>query len=365
MKQEEIFSAPYKNKKIVEVFEKFDEKDADRIRKCMSFAVFRFNPNTHKRKLVSTNFCHHRFCRECSLRISHIKYHNLIKILKVAKENYNQKFLHLTLSLKNCGMNELTKGLDNLQMGFKNLFSRRKYKRVINGYYRSLEITFNEEKKTFHPHLHIIIAVDPSYFNYGKDFLWQNEMIEEFKQSAKVDYLPTAHISSLYWLDENGEKVFEFEENEDEDLNLNFEKAIKEGAKYVTKIKDILELKDEDLKIEVMKNMNNSLYNRRLSSYGGILRKIFNDLKLEDEDNANLLHINDENDFEESNDDFYILFLRKPKEYIWEVKEVMKDYTPPWEYWRKLKEERFVGENRKTKEFIKEVKENIIAKKGA
>ena len=35
------------------------------------------------------------------------------------------------------------------------------------GYIRAMEVTYNQEKDTYHPHIHCIFAVKAQYFTHG------------------------------------------------------------------------------------------------------------------------------------------------------------------------------------------------------
>ena len=78
---------------------------------------------------------------------------------------------YLTLALKNCKINELQDTIELMLKSFKKFVNRDIFKQkgkgakgTIKGWFRNLEITFNQEDKTFHPHFHIILAVEKTYF---------------------------------------------------------------------------------------------------------------------------------------------------------------------------------------------------------
>ena len=97
-------------------------------------------------------------------------------------------------------------------------------------------------------------------------------------------------MNKIYYFDENGNKVKEFDSDDD----MALKKAVKEASKYITKALEILALKDEKLQKKVLKNMLKALSNRRLFAYGGELKRIKAKLKLEDEEKSNLINIGDE-----------------------------------------------------------------------
>jgi len=56
---------------------------------------------------------------------------------------------------------------------FHKLTRRKSFEGAIKGYFRSLEIIYNHGENTYHPHFHLILAVAPSYFKDGKQYISQ------------------------------------------------------------------------------------------------------------------------------------------------------------------------------------------------
>lgn len=210
------------------------------------------------------------------------------------------EYIHLTLALKNCKINELQDTIELMLKSFKKFVNRDIFKQkgkgakgTIKGWFRNLEITFNQEDKTFHPHFHIILAVEKSYFfketNPDK-YLTQEVALQMWKECLGVDYLPTTDLRKVYYLDENGNKIINFDDDDGEGLK----KAVEEASKYITKAMELLSIDDEKLQKKVIKSMLQALSYRRLFAYGGILKNIRAELKLQDEEKSNLINLGDD-----------------------------------------------------------------------
>jgi plasmid rolling circle replication initiator protein Rep len=55
---------------------------------------------------------------------------------------------------------------------------RKAFQKISLGYIRKLEITYNAERNDYHPHFHVVFAVNKSYFkkaDYIKQETWLNE----------------------------------------------------------------------------------------------------------------------------------------------------------------------------------------------
>ena len=71
-------------------------------------------------------------------------------------------------------------------------------------------------------------------------------------------------------------------------------KAVEEASKYITKAMELLSIDDEKLQKKVIRSMLQALSYRRLFAYGGILKNIRAELKLQDEEKSNLINLGDD-----------------------------------------------------------------------
>lgn len=84
------------------------------------------------------------------------------------KQSPKGRFLFLTLTVKNVEGEALNSTISQLTKSFDRLFKRAKVQRNLLGYLRSVEVTHNENDKTYHPHIHVLMMVRPSYFQSKK-----------------------------------------------------------------------------------------------------------------------------------------------------------------------------------------------------
>ena len=103
------------------------------------------------------------------------------------------RYLFLTLTLKNCPVTELRSTLDHLNYGFRKLSRRKAFPGV--GWLKSVEVTLCRDRTTAHPHLHILLAVKPSYFSHG--YLSQEKWCDLWQKALKVDYKPILHLKAI------------------------------------------------------------------------------------------------------------------------------------------------------------------------
>jgi len=139
---------------------------------CGTF--LQFNKALHDGKavyhLTGANFCRQRICPMCQFRRSEKMFAETLRVVKHLEGDY--RFLHLVLTIPNPqDGQELRQGIQILFKGFNTFLKYKTVRRAFKGALRCLEISMNHENGSFHPHLHTLVAVQPSYFNDSRVYL--------------------------------------------------------------------------------------------------------------------------------------------------------------------------------------------------
>lgn len=223
-------------------------------------------------KLYQAYFCKNKLCPMCNWRRSMKYAYQISRIVDEAiKQSPKGRFLFLTLTVKNVEGEALNSTISQLTKSFDRLFKRAKVQRNLLGYLRSVEVTHNENDKTYHPHIHVLMMVRPSYFQSKKDYITQKEWGDMWSQSLKVSYTPMVDIRTV------------------KETGKGLRGAVLETAKYPTKpIKLDVENK------QVVDDLYNGLYRKRQLGYGGIFKEIKKHLALDDAENGDLVHTSDD-----------------------------------------------------------------------
>lgn len=253
---------------------------ADRLKECASCLIF---ATTQKRrlKLNSANFCRVRMCPMCNWRRSLKLRAQLCQVLGTKKAQ-EHAYIFLTLTIPNVPDSELSDTLTALSKGFSKLQHHKKFKQAVKGYFKACEITYNKERRDWHPHYHVLIAVNPSYFKKS-DYIKQAEWLEMWRRAMNDDSITQVDVRRVK-AQGDGVDVFD---------------AINEVAKYSVKDTDYIDIGDDMFTMEQIAILDNYLDKRRLASFGGILRDIKSRLGLDDVegDNADLINVtNDDED---------------------------------------------------------------------
>ena len=286
------------NLNLADSYKRLGDKKYYRVIDCSTFLEFGVT-KTSSLKLLQANFCKVRLCPMCAWRRSLKIFGQVSKVMDQVEENYNYRYIFLTLTLKNCYGEDLKDTLDLMTSAFNKMNQRKAFKKAIKGYFRSLEITYNKEDDTYHPHFHLILAVNKNYFTDDKTYLSQSKWTTLWKESLQVDYTPVVDVRRVKSKDKN------------------FSKVIAETAKYTVKSEDFLIHKedgkiDEVLTDEVVATLDKALHRKRLVSFGFLFKEIHRQLKLDDVEEGDLNKTDNE---DELRDDLTDIILR----YQWNI----------------------------------------------
>lgn len=276
--------------RIAEAYASVDYSKAERMFGCADYLAF-YRKESGGMILHDARFCRVRLCPICQWRRALKTYAQMRKVLEVAKDEGYQ-FVMLTLTMRNCDGSELSEALDRLMLAFNRLSKYKEVKQAVKGWYRGCEVTHNNNPDsssydTFHPHLHVILAVNKSYFK-SRYYLKRDRWLELWQRALQVDYeITQLDIRKCY----------------------GGVKAVSEAVKYTVKSEDIINEDNWQMTVDTLTYLDTALNNRRFMGLGGILKEIHKKLNLSDlDDDKDLIHTDDDADTDEVNPDELIFF---------------------------------------------------------
>ena len=275
---------PWKEKKIdnvsySEILDILKLKKAHNVKQCGS--VLEFKPTEEGYlKLYKTWFCKSKLCPVCNWRRAMKNSYQAQRVIEeVVKEKPKARWLFLTLSTKNAIDGEtLEQSLKHLTKAFDRLSRYKKVSKNLVGFLRSTEVTVNKNDGSYNQHMHILLCVESKYFRGSENYISQNEWVDLWQKALQVDYRPVANI-----------KAIKPNKKGDKDIQA----AIKETSKYSVKSSDYL-TSNQEKNQEIVKDLEQGLYRKRMLSYGGLLKQKHKILNLDDSEDGNLINTSDE-----------------------------------------------------------------------
>lgn len=265
------------------------------ISECGDYLTFLADFEMENRKLHRGNFCKNRFCPMCTWRTSCKDTFKISILMEHLRKEENKEFIFLTLTTPNVKGDKLEEEIINYNKAFKRLMERKEVKKIVKGYIRKLEVTYNSDKTsksydTYHPHFHVVIAVNKSYFTSKNYYINRDRWIELWQEATGDSFITQVDVRKS---------------------KINNLKEVYELAKYSAKDSDYLISKP------VFEIFYKALKGKQLIVYGGL----FSD--------ANKMYQNGELDCYKTQDGIEYVYMMV---YSWKKKEYdntsIRELTP-------------------------------------
>lgn len=229
-----------------------------------------------KRRLKSANFCRVRVCPMCNWRRSLKLFSQVSAITDAILAEKKARFIFVTLTVQNVRGDVLRETIDELNRAFKYIVDKhqtfapaKKLKENLLGYMKAEEITYNADRDDFHPHIHAILEVRPSYFR-GDGYIKQKDWTAMWRAALGVDYDPLVDVRNI---------------------KGGTAKAVAEVAKYPVKMDNILKIANKDKAAKALAQLYSAIFKRRLVTFGGDFREYRRRLDLDDVETGDLTHV--------------------------------------------------------------------------
>ena len=218
----------------------------------------------------------------CNWRRSLKLYSQVSQVMDIL-ESEGYCFLFLTLTLRNCPWDELPAAIDDFLSGWRFMYHKAPiFRRAVCGTSRALEITVNHGARTYHPHLHVVLAVKPSYFK-SKDYISQAQWTQLWRSCCDISYDPIVNIKRI----------------------KETSQGFKEISKYAVKGSDFL-VGSPELMQRHVSNFLAGLSGRRLVGSTGVFKRVQRELCLDDPETGDLVIT----DGQQLRDDVYCMMVR-------------------------------------------------------
>lgn len=233
---------------------------SQRVSKCAQLLGFRLVPDAllgeYQLKLNAAHFCRVRHCPVCQWRRSLQWMARAYEILpEIVRDYPHSRFLFLTLTLRNCEMEDLRTTLSHMNKAYRRMTRLRAW--PATGWLRSTEVTKGKGNLA-HPHFHCLLMVKSGYLK-GKGYLTHQQWIDTWQRSLKVSYRPHVRVNAL-----------------SKDASLT--DLVPEILKYSTKEADLTD--DRDWFLELTRQT----HKLRFVSTSGIIKQYLSSLEEEPDD---------------------------------------------------------------------------------
>lgn len=236
----------------------------------------------HGNLLKEAYFCRARGCIMCQWRRSLVVRTQLLDFVKEhRKEHPSDVPLLLTTTVLNEKGERLNPTIDQMNVAWRRLMQLKVVRNVTHSWFRSMEITYNEERDDYHPHFHGLLMVPKNYFYKKRGmYLSRDEWLRLWQQSMRDDRITQVDIRTLKC-----------------GTDAELEASIGEVAKYMTKPNSYIfenEFGKKEANPKVIETLHHTTKGRRLIGFGGYFNKIRKAKKMVDIEKADLVDVDGE-----------------------------------------------------------------------
>ncbi len=245
---------------------------ADRIKECSKLLGFLFeaqDSGEFRLRLREARCCRVRHCPICQWRrVLMWRARFFMAVPKVMNDYPNDRWIFLTLTVRNCPIDELKATLGQMNKAWERLSKRKEFPAL--GFVKSVEVTRSEIGEA-HPHFHCLLFVRKSYFTELK-YIPQERWTELWKEALRADYTPNVDVRAVKRAYGKVDTISH---------------AILETLKYTVKERYLMQ------DATWLQELTKQLHKTRAVSVGGILRQYISEEEPED-----LIHLDDEGNVE-------------------------------------------------------------------
>lgn len=244
---------------------------AYRMQTCAEEIKIQFCPKCGTKHVLRANLCRDRFCPICVWRLSMKRFANMVQIVQGLREEHPAAIWEFcTLTVANCQPKFLKITLDEMARAWNCIWSRRTTKdKPILGWARSLEITYNNQTKTFHPHYHILLLWADNHVPSETELHW---LENTWRDTVQLRTTKSAQDSKIVHprLEINADRyeIIPGLSSQDTDDVQQVTKSVLETYKYSVKSKDL-----ELMPVYIFRILDELLKGRHMTAFGGIVKE--------------------------------------------------------------------------------------------
>ena len=236
----------------------------------------------HGNMLRQASFCKLRNCIMCQWRKSLLIKTQLVELVKEHRKEYPTDVpLLLTTTVLNEVGERLSQAIDQMNVAWRRLMQLKTVKNVTHSWFRSMEITYNEERDDYHPHFHGLLMVPQNYFYKKRGrYIPRDEWMKLWQQCMRDNRITQVDIRTLQC-----------------GTDAELEASIGEVAKYMTKPNSYIfdnELGKKEANPKVIETLHYATKGRRLIGFGGYFNKIRKAKQMVDIEKADLVDVDGE-----------------------------------------------------------------------
>lgn len=196
MNRKKLNELQQRRKDLVDIYTSMElYNKAFRVKNCMTNAKYREDSTEDNIKIERAWFCGDRWCPVCiwrkSLASSAEMYNLNTEIISETDTEYCYRMV--TLTVPNISKEELSATIEKMGTAWGKIIRRKTFKDSIKGWVKVLDITYNAETDTYHPHYHVATCHVASYGHNQGHYITHNTWLQWWREAMEDPTITQVH----------------------------------------------------------------------------------------------------------------------------------------------------------------------------
>lgn len=149
---------------------------------CGNYLVMQETADRQRQRVETGYYCKQRLCPCCAWRRS-VRDAQTIAAISAAAAADGLHMVFVTLTVPNVRGCDLPDTIRHINQSFARLRAYKKCKTLLANTVRKLEITYNRQMETYHPHLHALCYVPANYFS-GRGYCSHDALLDAWRRAT-------------------------------------------------------------------------------------------------------------------------------------------------------------------------------------
>lgn len=174
-----------------------EQKLSYRVYHCADQVNYTHSESLHKTH-IEGYFCDFRCCPVCAWYKSRSLFS---RVYRYCRENSDKSFVFVTLTVPNVTASDLRSTVLLMNKAFGRMFALTNKQcfisNLFDGYIRRVEVTYNFDNNTFHPHIHALFQCKSEYAPNTECFLHKQKLLELWRKYTGIDTITQVNIKQV------------------------------------------------------------------------------------------------------------------------------------------------------------------------
>lgn len=158
------------------------DSSREKMEHCGNFLIMQETADRQRQRVELGFYCEQRLCPCCAWRRS-VRDAQTIAAISAAAAADGLRMVFVTLTVPNVRGCDLPDTVRHINQSFARLRAYKKCKTLLANTIRKLEITYNRQMETYHPHLHVLCYVNTNYFS-GRGYCSHDALLDAWRRAT-------------------------------------------------------------------------------------------------------------------------------------------------------------------------------------